>query len=166
MSATISQPTTGHKSAAPFAAVAILAGAVALGAVALAVGQGIKATPAAGTPVDVQAALIEHRAAERASLETARDPRLVVAGSELQDRLDGAFIATDPRLLVNAAELRDRLSGSTGTGTGPQTSAQKGLVGPDRWSVMAGDKAAQQQMSRIAVPAPRVFGPARHPNAR
>jgi hypothetical protein len=237
MSATISQPTTGRKSsAAPFGAVAILAGVVAIGAIAIAYGPAIKATPVAGVPVDVQTALIQHRADERASLETARDPRLVFAGSELQDRFP-ADVATDSRLLVNQAELADRIAAAaiplnpgvimaqnlvpptysgnvrdgsvvvgptyhpfdpmymagsvtgtafdvtafldaekaaadrfarraiTGTGTGPQTAQQKGLVGPDRWETMAKDKFAQQQLSRIAVPTPHVGGPARHPVA-
>jgi hypothetical protein len=333
MSATISQPTTGRKSsAAPFGAVAILAGVVAIGAIAIAYGPAIKATPVAGVPVEVQTALIQHRADERASLGTVRDPRLVVAGSELQDRFP-AYVATDPRLLVNQAEIADRIAAAaipvnpgvimsqnlvpptysgnvrdgsaastptyhpfdpmymaqsvngagatfvgkavddrvlgvnplaiivaqneamlaarynsapswagadqalslaeqeallasryssasstgatqglslaeaealyaarynsltsleaspafsvvafldaekaaadrfahrnaiSGTGTGPQTAQQKGLVGPDRWEIMAQDKFAQQQLSRIAVPAPHVGGPARHPVA-
>ncbi len=43
MSATISQPIAGqHKSAAPFGAVALLAGVVALGAIGIAVSQGVK----------------------------------------------------------------------------------------------------------------------------
>jgi hypothetical protein len=266
MSATISQPTTGHKSAAPFGAVAILAGVVALGAIGIVYGQSIKATPVAGTPVDVQAALIEHRAAERASLGTARDPRLVVNSAELLDR---GIVIADPRLLVNQAELADRMAaqampanpgvimaqnlvtptysgkvrddlsgaaskpylpfaptsetptnigkalddlsmvdrasnlaliqsealladrygvgsdsawflgtqkaaadrfgrpGITGTGTGPQTGAQKGLTGPDRWSIMAADKYAQQQLSRTVVqPKPVRAHPARHPVVR
>jgi len=108
MSATISRPTTGRKSAAPFGAVAILAGVVAIGAIAIAYGQTIKAVPVAGTPIEVQTALIQHRADERASLEATRDPRLVVAGSELQDRFP-AYVAADPRLLVNQAELADRI---------------------------------------------------------
>jgi hypothetical protein len=47
MSASTTQPTTGHANqAAPFGALAILVGALALGAVGIAIGQGYNPTPA------------------------------------------------------------------------------------------------------------------------
>jgi len=282
MSATISRPTTGHKSATPFGVVAVLAGAIALGAAGFAFAQSIKPVPATAVPAYVQSAMIAHRAAERASLETVRDPRLVVAAGELKDRQLDAVRFADTRLMVNASELKDRIAAEpapvnpgmiiagnqllqnealfaarynsatsipatqplslvasealiadryasladnealfaarynsatsvagpslaeaealfaarynsapsittqplslieteslianrygantiTGTGTGPQTAAQKGLVGKDRWSVLAASKYAQEQMSRTIVQEqPLRAHPARHPVA-
>lgn len=66
MSATTAQPITGHANqSAPLGAVAILVGALALGAVGLAIGQGYKSAPAAGVvPADVQAAILMHSRSE------------------------------------------------------------------------------------------------------
>lgn len=88
MSATTAQPITGHANqSAPLGAVAILVGALALGAVGLAIGQGYKSAPAAGVvPADVQAALYAHRMGEKASLFSAEDPFLIQHRGELKDR--------------------------------------------------------------------------------
>jgi len=110
MSATISQPIAGqsNKSAAPFGAVALIAGALALGAVGIALGQGMKAAPAAGAaPADVQAALVAQRMGEKAPLFPARDGRLVQHQGELSDAL-GAAGTTDGLMIQHQGELRDR----------------------------------------------------------
>ncbi len=76
MSAT-TQPMTGQANqTAPFGALAVLVGALALGAVGIALGQGYKAAPAA-VPADVQAALYAQRMGEKASLFSAEDPILI-----------------------------------------------------------------------------------------
>ena len=59
---------------------------LAIGAIGIALGQGIKATPAAGVPADVQAALIAQRTGEKAALFPAGDPRMIQHEGELRDR--------------------------------------------------------------------------------
>jgi hypothetical protein len=70
MSASTTQPMTGHANqAGPIGAVVILAGALALGAVGIAIGQGYKATPASvAVPADYQAALHAQRMGEKLPL--------------------------------------------------------------------------------------------------
>ena len=108
MSAT-TQPLAGqHKSAAPFGAVALIAGVLALGAIGIALMQGSKATPVAGAvPADVQSALLVQRMGEKASLFPAGDARLIQHQGELADRL-GAYATSDPRLVQHLGELQDR----------------------------------------------------------
>jgi len=171
--ATTSQPLVGQsKSAAPFGAVALIAGALTLGAIGIALGQGIKATPAAeAVPADVQAALLTQRMGEKAQLFTARDPRLVVGTTEVQDRV-AAAAATDPRLIQHQGELRDkRIAAAFAAGhAGPKTAAQKGLLTPrsatpfpgktiddavsaasNRWEILASNPYAQRMLSHGAV---------------
>ena len=108
MSATTAQPMTGHANqSAPLGALAILVGALALGAVGIALGQGYKAAPAAAVPADVQAALYAQRMGEKASL----------------------FSAEDPILIQHRGELNDRAQSFPGAISGPTTGAQKGLGG-------------------------------------
>ncbi len=112
MSATISQPAAGQstKSAAPFGAVALVAGALALGAIGIAFGQGIKAAPAAGAvPADVQHALLVQRMGEKAPLFPARDDRLIQHQGELADAA-AAAATTDGILIQHQGELRDRMA--------------------------------------------------------
>lgn len=64
MSATTTQPMAGHANqSAPLGAIAILIGALALGAVGIALGTTYKAAPAAGA-ISQQAALEAHRKGE------------------------------------------------------------------------------------------------------
>jgi hypothetical protein len=111
MSAATSQPLVGQsKSAAPFGAVALIAGVLTIGAIGIALGQNAKVTPAAGAvPADVQAALIAQRMGEKASLAPAADARLIQHQAELADRL-GAYGTSDPRLIQHLGELQDRVS--------------------------------------------------------
>lgn len=117
MSAATSQPLVGQsKSAAPFGAVALIAGVLTFGAIGIALGQGAKATPAVAVPADVQAALIAQRMGEKASLFPAVDPRLIQHQAELADRL-GAYGASDPRLIQHMGELQDRIAAPVVYGT-------------------------------------------------
>ena len=105
-----SQPMIGQTTErAPFGAVALIAGILALGALGIAMAQSASVTPAGIVPADVQAALSAHRMSEKAALNIS---------------------LTDPRFIVNKAELDDRFSAATYPASilGPQTDAQKGLV--------------------------------------
>jgi uncharacterized protein HemX len=109
MSATTTQPMTGHANqAAPLGALAILVGALALGAVGVALGQGYKAASAAAVPADVQAALYAQRMGEKAPL----------------------FSAEDSLLIQRRGEFNDRANAFPAAISGPRTGAQKGLGGP------------------------------------
>ncbi len=123
MSASTTQPMTGHANqAGPIGAVVILAGALALGAVGIAIGQGYKATPASvAVPADVQAALhaqrmgeklplwsIEEvlaaqRAAEKAPLFSLDE---VLANVRAGER-EPLFTTLDPNLTQRHSEARD-----------------------------------------------------------
>jgi hypothetical protein len=123
MSAT-TQPMTGHANqTAPFGALAVLVGALALGAVGIALGQGYKAAPAA-VPADVQAALYAQRMGEKVSLFGAEDPILIQHRGELTDR------AKAPGAKSFGGWSGPRQGGPSAI-SGPSTGAQKGL-GPQR----------------------------------
>ena len=73
MSASTAQPMTGHANqSAPLGVLATFVGALALGAVGLALGQGYKPAPAGVVPADVQAALYAQRMGEKAPLFSGR----------------------------------------------------------------------------------------------
>ena len=106
MSANTAQPITGHANqSAPLGALAILVGALALGAVGIAIGQGYKAAPAGVVPADVQAALHAQRMGEKESL----------------------FSAEDSLLIQRRGEFNDKAKAFPGAISGPSTGAQKGL---------------------------------------
>ena len=146
MSATTTQPMTGQANqSAPIGAVVILVGAIALGAVGIAIGQGYKATPASvDVSADVQAALIAHRMGEKAPLwsieevlaahrASERAPLYsieeVLAAHRASER-EPLFFVADPIKTQLHMEARD--SGAvTSKGSGPATGAQKGLGGWD-----------------------------------
>ena len=87
MSVTTAQPMTGHANkSAPLGALAIFVGALALGAVGIALGQGYKATPAGVVPADVQAALYAQRMGEKEPLFSAEDSLLIQRRGEFNDR--------------------------------------------------------------------------------
>ena len=88
MSATISRPVAGqHKSAAPFGAVALLAGVVALGAIGIALSQGVKTAVPAGP--DIQAVKDQDQSAQLAR------PTVVDYPDQIAARLGTASTVTD-----------------------------------------------------------------------
>jgi hypothetical protein len=106
MSASTTQPMTGHANqSAPLGAIAILVGALALGAVGLALGQGYKSAPAGVVPDDVQAALYAQRMGEKEPLWSAEDSLYITKRGEYNDKVKGFPPAI----------------------SGPATGAQKGL---------------------------------------
>lgn len=123
MSAT-TQPMTGQANqTAPFGALAVLVGALALGAVGIALGQGYKAAPAA-VPADVQAALYAQRMGEKASLFSAEDPILIQHRGELNDRAKATGASKS-----FGGWSGPRQHADPGVISGPATGAQKGLGG-------------------------------------
>jgi hypothetical protein len=176
MSAATSKPLAGqHKSAAPFGAVAILAGVVALGAIGIAYGQSVRTAAPAGP--DIQTIKDQDQSVTFGRL-TVDYPdqipaRVGTAGSKVSDYPDqiparvgtaGSKVSDYPDQLP--ARLGAFGSEITGTGTGPQTAAQRGLVSPDRWTILQQDQFRQYLMSRNAAPVqPLHAHPARHPMA-
>lgn len=109
MSAATTQPMTGHANqSAPLGALAILVGALALGAVGIALGQGYKAAPEATAPAagfvppDVQVVL-------RAQQLSAAEQFTIHRRGEYRDMEKAAF---------------------PGAISGPTTGSQKGLGSP------------------------------------
>jgi hypothetical protein len=127
MSASTTQPMTGHANqAAPIGAIVILAGALALGAVGIAVGQGYKATPASvAVPADVEAALIAHRAGERAPLWSIEE---VLAAQRAGEKAP-LFSAQDSLLIQRLGEFRDKALALRNTGV-PASATQYGYGYP------------------------------------
>jgi hypothetical protein len=143
MSATNDRALTGSaKSAAPFGAVALIAGVVALGAIGVALGQGIKSTPAAGTvPADVQAALIAQRMGEKAPLFAMNEGKLQTRSDETA----AAAASTNGRIIQHQGELSDRF----GTRDHFSFTAPTPFVPaiPDRWSGLSTNTYAQGLLS-------------------
>jgi hypothetical protein len=99
-------------------------------------------------------------------LATSPSLSMIMTESLLADRYGNA--STLDRVATEGL-LADRYGESaiTGTGTGPQTGLQKGLVSPDRWSILAQNEFAQHQLSRNILPErPMHATPARRPVAR
>lgn len=98
MSATTAQPMTGHATkSAPLGVIAILVGALALGAVGIAIGQGYKSAPAAGfTPAQVEAALYTQRMGEKAPLFTPEESLLIKLRGDATDVPAGATSFPSP----------------------------------------------------------------------
>lgn len=98
MSASTAKPISGHaNTSAPLGAIVILVGALALGAVGVAIGQGYKAAPAAGfSPADVQAALYAQRMGEKAPLFTPEESLLIKLRGEAKDVPAGATSFPSP----------------------------------------------------------------------
>ncbi len=109
MSATTAQPITGQANqSAPFGALAILVGALALGAVGIAIGQGYKSAPAAGVPADLQGV---HAAQQVGGYNAA----------------PAAGVPADLQGVHAAQQVGEK--GFPGSISGPTTGAQKGLGG-------------------------------------
>jgi hypothetical protein len=127
MSASTTQPMTGRTNqAAPIGAIVILAGALALGAVGIAIGQGYKATPASvAVPADVEAALIAHRAGERAPLWSIEE---VLAAQRAGEKAP-LFSAQDSLLIQRLGEFRDKALALRNTGV-PASASQYGYGYP------------------------------------
>ncbi len=127
MSASTTQPMTGRANqTAPIGAIVILAGALALGAVGIAIGQGYKATPASvAVPADVEAALIAHRAGERAPLWSIEE---VLAAQRAGEKAP-LFSAQDSLLIQRLGEFRDKANALRNTGV-PATATQFGYGYP------------------------------------
>jgi hypothetical protein len=110
MSASTTQPMAGHANqSAPLGAIAILVGALALGAVGIALGTTYKAAPAARA-VSHQAALEEHRKGEIGGSAT-MDYALRI---QRRGEIGGSAVAP----------VAKRLPGAV---SGPRTGPQKGL---------------------------------------
>ena len=114
MSATTTQPMAGHANqSAPLGAIAILVGALALGAVGIALGTTYKAAPAAG-PVSQQAALEAHRKGE-------------IGGSANMDY--ALRIQRRGEIGGSAGVAAGAAKGFPSAVSGPATGSQKGLGG-------------------------------------
>lgn len=125
---TTAQPMTGHANqSAPLGALAILVGALALGAVGVALGQGYKAAPAAAVPADVQAALYAQRMGEKAPLFSAEDSLLIQRRGEFNDKAK-AGAATGAQKGFGGWN-GPRQGAFPAAISGPTTGAQKGLGG-------------------------------------
>jgi hypothetical protein len=135
MSASTTQPMTGHANqAGPIGAVVILAGALALGAVGIAIGQGYKATPArVAVPADVQAALHAQRMGEKAPLWSIEE---VLAAQRAGEKAP-LWSAQDSLLIQRLGENRDKAieaAPAIGTQYGygyPSAGAHSALNGTD-----------------------------------
>jgi hypothetical protein len=142
MSASTTQPITGHANqSAPLGALAILVGALALGAVGIALGQGYKAAPAAVVPADVQAALYAQRMGEKEPLFVVKAAPADVQAALYAQRMgekEPLFVVKAAPADIQAALHAHRMGekaplfsapGFPSAISGPSTGTQKGLGG-------------------------------------
>ncbi len=129
MSATSTQPTTGHANqTAPLGALAILVGAIALGAVGIALGTSYKPAPDAGVRTDPQAALYAQRMGEKAPLFSVEE----VLHAQRMGEKAPLFSAQDSLLIQRLGEYRDKVvRGFPSAVSGPATGSQRGLTPTD-----------------------------------